>query len=669
MSFLLTVLWMAALFPGGQLQLAESDTLLYKTVPETLQYHRLTPADPQLEFTSYHPVTAISLPDSLEEVIPDTVFVWEYERMAGTALAESDSTMRWLGYLNLAERFYRERGAQTYRQGTVGRVDGLEIHTYNTRDIKLTMEGLNLNSPLNDAANWNRVAIHKIAEVAERDYGADYQADVRLKDYYLIEPRTYLNFDESKYNFRSLEFVFSQNFRKKTNVEFSFWDRRDGGGYTRQEVQGRQGVVKVYHQLSHKNLIKAGYINNAMDRQEPFGYALTDPLLFNFNRFVESSSEGNAESNQTSSDIYLQLHQRSDTTAAVHRVLGLHLQTDKWGTSYSADTLSTSFRTIEMYGQQRFSRNGTEIQGTGRLFLLNETSGENLARTGWTGAAAEISGGQQLGDFIEAHVHSSYRLWSDNRHSSSLSGRLGIRLGGQIRAAAFGGVSSKSADIQALYWQSEEFTGNDHLNAVRSVFGGAQITKGIGSYLTVGVRGDIRTTNQAVFIAPDSSFTSVDPFTTLSATGWIALDSPVFEGELSGNWRNYQSDGTHSVNQFLNNQPGRASLKASLFWKNYLFDRAAFVKAGLVGHFSPQGYHAAEYFPALNRWQYGTQSHMNPSHTRLDGEVSARVRWFMVLMRWENVLDRVNQLGYFETVGYPMPERRFVFGLRVLFTN
>src|SRR5690625_495325 len=63
-------------------------------------------------------------------------------------------------------------------------------------------------------------------------------------------------------------------------------------------------------------------------------------------------------------------------------------------------------------------------------------------------------------------------------------------------------------------------------------------------------------------------------------------------------------------------------LKAKLYWKNYLFERATFVKAGLVGHFSPQAYHAAEYLPELNRWQYGTQSFLNPSHTRLDAEVS-----------------------------------------------
>src|SRR5690625_5313358 len=115
-------------------------------------------------------------------------------------MGESDSTLRWLGYLNLAERFYRKKGAQLYRQGTLGRQDGLELHTYHTRDIRLTMEGLDLNSPLNDAANWNRIAIHKIAEGAEREYGAEYQADVRLRDYCLVQPRTHLNSAESAYN-------------------------------------------------------------------------------------------------------------------------------------------------------------------------------------------------------------------------------------------------------------------------------------------------------------------------------------------------------------------------------------------------------------------------------------------------------------------------------------
>lgn len=669
MSLLLTVLWATVFLPGQELQSSERDTLRYQSLPESYQYHRLTPMVPEKEPSIYQKPSESVQSASPETTTPDTVFVWHYDLTSGSSMAESDSTLRWLGYLNLAERFYRKKGAQLYRQGTLGRQDGLELHTYHTRDIRLTMEGLVLNSPLNDAANWNRIAIHKIAEVAEREYGAEYQADVRLRDYYLVEPRTYLNFDESAYNFRSLDFVFTQNFRKDTNVEFSFWDRRDGGGYSRQEVQGRQASVKAYHQLSHLNLIKVGYINNAMDRQEPFGYTLSDPQQFNFNRFIESPLEGNAESNQTSSDIYLQLHQRRDTTAAVSRVLGLHLQTDKWETEYSADTLSISFRNIELYAQQKLAAGNTELQGTGRLYLLNETSGTNLTRTAWTGGEAEIAATHHFLNILELNVGSSYRFRSDNHHTSTLTGRLEIQPAGRVKAAFFAGLSFRAPDLQALYWRSDGFSGDENLDGVRSSFAGARVTSTVGKYLTLGLRGDVRTTSNDIFVGADSTFSAIDPYQTVSATGWIALDTPLFEGEFSGNWRNYQSDGHHPTNQFLNNQPSRTTLKAKLYWKNYLFERATFVKAGLVGHFSPQAYHAAEYLPELNRWQYGTQSFLNPSHTRLDAEVSARVRWFMVLLRWENVLDRVNQLGYFETVGYPMPERRFIFGLRVLFTN
>ncbi|NBC05412.1 MAG: TonB-dependent receptor, partial [Bacteroidetes bacterium] len=77
----------------------------------------------------------------------------------------------------------------------------------------------------------------------------------------------------------------------------------------------------------------------------------------------------------------------------------------------------------------------------------------------------------------------------------------------------------------------------------------------------------------------------------------------------------------------------------------------------------------AEFIAPLNRWQHGTNEFINPSYYRVDVDVSARVRWFMILLKWENVLDQVQQLGYFESVGYPMPGRRFRFGVRVLFTN
>jgi len=71
----------------------------------------------------------------------------------------------------------------------------------------------------------------------------------------------------------------------------------------------------------------------------------------------------------------------------------------------------------------------------------------------------------------------------------------------------------------------------------------------------------------------------------------------------------------------------------------------------------------------LNYWQSMSQDQQLPIFNRLDVDISARVRSIMFILRWENVLDDVSQLGYFETAQYPMSQRRFIFSVRALFRN
>jgi hypothetical protein len=228
---------------------------------------------------------------------------------------------------------------------------------------------------------------------------------------------------------------------------------------------------------------------------------------------------------------------------------------------------------------------------------------------------------------------------------------------------------SRSPDIQSLYWHSNQYSGNAALENEHSAVAGAEAEVPLTDYLKFGLRGDLRDTENAVFIDGAGDFVTIDPYSVTSGTAWLSLDSRIFEGEVSGTFKNYSSSSLHIINQTLNTSGDLVWLKGSLYWKNYLFDQAAFVKAGVSGVFSPNVFRGAEFITPLNRWQHGTNEHVNPSYHRLDVDVSARIRWFMLLLKWENVLDRVDQLGYFETTGYPMPERRFIFGIRVLFTN
>lgn len=645
------------------------DTISVISPADSLLQQRITPSTPQkLQFSTYDPFT--DEPDAPpNQEIPDTVYVWTYDTPTTLETAETDSTLRWLGYINMAKRFYREKGAVTYRLGTNGRMDGVEIFAHESRHIDLQMEDMRINTPLTGLANWNRLVVHKISEMATSDFGLGYKADVRLRDHYLVEPRTYLNFDESKFNNRSLEFSFAQNFRKDTNIEFSFWDRRDGDGYRRSNVQGTQAMVRVYHQLSDPWMLKAGFINNSMNREESFGYTVNDPGLFAFNRFTASPVEGSADSKQASSDIYLQLHHRADTTESVHSKMGIHYQTHRWDLTYSADSLETTFRNAELFLQHRIRLAKAEFTGTSRLYLLSEKNGDHLSETHWTGVQMNVGYRQQVAGFWDLIGTASIERVSDDRQTSSLSLKTVIRPLSWLKFSIFGGMASIAPDIQSLYWQSFEYTGESNLVNEESTHIGGSLEFGLGRYINLGLRGDLRENDGTPFINSSNTFESADPYKILSSTGWLTFNSRMFEGELSAQVNSYSSNSTLPVNRLLSSSGERVWIKSRFFWKNYVFQRAAFVKAGVTGHFTPGEYRAAQFITPLNRWQHGTQELLNPSHYRMDVEVSARIRWFMMLLNWENVLDQAGQLGYFESVGYPMPARRFKFGIRVLFTN
>ena len=604
-----------------------------------------------------------------QEPKPERVEIWTYESMPGYETIETDSTLRWINTLSMAQRFYRYPGAFTYRLGTLGRMDGVNMHTFETRHFSAELDGLDITDPLTGAVNWNRIPIHKISRVNAASYGAQYRSAIRLKDHYLVKPRTYLNFDESTYNYRNLEFAATHNLRPGTNLELSYWDRRDGIGYRRSEVEGNQILFRAYHQLSARWLVRAAYLTNSMEQQQPFGYVLSDPAAFPFNPFIASPVESNASSDESSKDIYVQTHFRRDSTQSVHTEFGFHYQTNARSLTFSEDTVSTDFRSMELYARQRLSLNRAAATVTARPFLLTNRT-DQLSEDSWLGVKGSLNGSLPLTNLLELTAHGEGMVRSDSRLNTGASGRARVTPFSWLELDAFAGVWNHSPDLQALYWQSETASGNPDLNNELSFKTGAGARLLLGQYLTLDSRIDVRRVEDGVFyVSGTGQFENIDPYNSLSATGTLSLNSPIFEGMASATYKTFESSSANPVNVGLNTSGDRVWLKGSLYWKNYLFDRATYVKAGMAGMYSPNFMRTAEYITPLNRWQHGTQNFLNPPYSRVDVNVSARIRWFMLLLRWENIFDRVTQPGYFETVSYPMPGQRFILGLRVLFTN
>jgi hypothetical protein len=105
------------------------------------------------------------------------------------------------------------------------------------------------------------------------------------------------------------------------------------------------------------------------------------------------------------------------------------------------------------------------------------------------------------------------------------------------------------------------------------------------------------------------------------------------------------------------------------YLKGYAFNRAAYLKGGAVFYTSKNESMSKAYLPEFGLWIHGRTYGAIPDHHRLDLELAARVRSMIITGRLENTLDGWTQKGYFQTLPYPMPGRRFRIGLKVHFRD
>lgn len=605
--------------------------------------------------------------DDEEEFVP--VSIWKIQQSPGFRVAETDSTLRWFMALDWTERLSRDPGVIAYRTGSLGRPSGIDIHSFENRHQRVEIENLLANDPVTGQVHWGRIPIHKIESIAVSDRSGYHSASVRLREHYLVQPRTYLNFDESRDNYRSLEFAFTQNLTSRLNLELSYWDRKDGTIYTRNNMEGNQIVAKGRYHLSDELLIKAGFITNKLDQEEPFGYSIADPRQYHFNPYSTSAIRSSATSNRSMSDVYLQVYQRRGEENPASRMVGVSLQGDGWDLKSNVDSVRYNMNRLNVQAWQDLNAGPVRVRIYANGESLRDRVQESLLENHWyrwnSGLKSELS----IAEFAGIGFTGDYRGRSDSRTGYEFSGYLSLRPIRPVELRGYGGITSSIPELQALYWSSEEWQGDRQLQNEEALFSGLSATVDIGPAVTMGVRADIRQVERGVFVNSDGLFQNIDPYTNLSGTAWAGFNSERFESQFSISSQTFASNSGMEINQRLEGGGERIWIKGELFWKNYLFDRALFLTAGVSGMYSPGEYLSASWLPELNRWQHGQAVQPIPSFYRLDAEVSARVRWMMVLVRWENSLDRIDQLGYFETEGYPMPYRRMIFGLRVLFTN
>lgn len=596
---------------------------------------------------------------------------WEFHAPLGAERVATDSTLRWHIWPDWTYKLNRMPGVISYRLGTNIRSNAVQRGAHEPRHQQLYWEGISLNDPVSGALNWRLIPQNKIADFYSVELGTQHRSVYYQHQYYLNKPLSRLIYSESKYSYRNLEFEVSHNLSQRTNVELSYWDRRSGGGFPNSKITGRQIYGKVSHQLDHRRYLKLNYLNNNYDIGLPFGYNILNMFNYNFNRFSSVANDPSGSSQETSSLLALHYYQRSaDTTKAVDNLhAGLFYRGNERAVSYSADSTRYKIRSVGADATKWWHWGGlsVETKASYEQFFNSTTSEQSLPADNWGLFKTEGKVSLDYTPIVDLQGGAAFHLRSDGFQSYRINATSDIKLGGFTLSP---GASSGSImpTPQQLYWNSENYSGSTELSNEKIQEVRAELSYRFTPDAQIGVRAQHKDITDGIMMI-DSTFSNVTSYASQSATAYFEWDMTHFELEGSATAQRFTDSYTKPTNTIPMSGRKRVWLKGSAYWKGYLFDRATYVKAGVSGMMSPFNYRADHYNPELDTWQPVSNDQQLPVFNRLDVDISARVRSIMFLLRWENVLDDVNQLGYFETAQYPMANRRFIFGVRALFRN
>lgn len=615
--------------------------------------------------------TEFGQPDSSTAGKPaEPIIPWSYQKQPGFTQIADDSLLRWQIWPNWGEKFAYRHDVISFRQGNNGRIDAYNIAGYGPYEQRLYVDGINMNHPVTGLINYNFVPSNKVGYESER-FGAWYTSNIRLKEYYLTEALSYLNYDEAKYDYRNLEFMVARNFSERTQAEISFWDRRDGGNYYQNEVVGSQIFFKGYHYITQNLQIRTTLIRSAYTRDEPFGYQISSYQNFKFDKYTTSPISSSSSSEVLRRDFIIGVYARADSMAPDQSGISFSQTQNEFELPASGDTLQWDIRsyTLSAYywlGGKHW-RFRPELTSTWHI----AKQARNFSRSGWGVYQLKGEGSFDLTNWLQFQLQVQAQARTTNHQEVDVTAGFEIshkeRTHFQVSASVFNTMPT----IQQLYWTTGAWVGNESLQNSRGISFFGKAEQALGPFFNVGVSSRYLITHYQVFLGTDSTFVNYDhEYPVLSGALYVRFKNHRFEVESSVAGQALTAQTPATELELWNKHDRKIWLRNNFFVRGYVFDRAAYVRGGIRTTLSPFSYRSAFFNTAMQFWEPATLDGSEiPAYFRMDAELSARVRAIMVLLRWENTLEGFGQLGYFETSAFPMPGRRLIVGIRAQFRN
>ena len=593
---------------------------------------------------------------------------WKNAVEIGHYSVTNDSLLRWEIWPNWGDFFAYRHDVVPYRQGTIGRLDAFELDGYAPSEQFVSLNGVSLNNPLTGFVNYNHIPANRVGFMTETK-GSVYSTNIRSRDFYLVEPLSYLNFDEAAYGYRNLEFMVAQNFKERTNAEISFWDRRDGGNFRENDVQGSQILFKGYHYLNQNLQLRGLIIRNEFNREEPFGYVVPDSQVFAFDEFATQPNVSNRESDHLRRDTKIGLYSRIDSLSEESWGIELDQSKNDFRLPYSADTLNWDIRMQAISGFINRNAGNLSFRSDLSFNRFKAKENRNFSKSGWEIAQLGFDASLNITDQLSIYSRNQFDYRTDD--NTGYISDFGFQFNNSKSSFNLNiGLFSKIPTIQQMYWRSDAFNGNSNLENSTGVSVSGDLNTHFGDYFKVGLSGRYLVIDNDVFIGTDSLFVNSTSYPIISGTVFGTFENNRFQFESSATAHAITAEEPTNVLD-LNNKPDRKLwFRNNAFVKGYVFDRAAFIKLGIRTTLSPIPYRSRLFNTELQYWETAALDEADiPAFFRMDTELSARVRSMMVLIRWENLLDGYGQAGYFEAATLPMPGRRLIVGIRAQFRN
>lgn len=611
-----------------------------------------------------------SFVDSTKRVILTKSVVF-YIQPIGSKLLFSDSLARWNLYNSASEFLYWNTGSQHFRTSSFLR------STYSLFPAQFEKEwridGLVHRNILGNRLNNNLLSFKRLDQL-----WLDYLGDFSLytKRYYLPKPITVLEAEEGDYGYLNVFGSFAAPISQQQSIELSLWNRSEDDEFLNSSTQAKNMTLFYRYQLDdfHQLEFHAEYISAQF--KEPDGYWVEPVSFFTYDRFNSRPQRSRARSSLRDARYHID-YIRENKNLFTHSTLFLNLQRRFVKAAedeelVNAEFLSSAADTVDWNVRQLGIQTISTINFWGTANSVTLTS--SLLSSNQQFYSMDLSGG--LNDLMwnetELFIRSKTQKWGFNVQTGRMlnynsingySGKTITNLSYPTNKNEYNFNYFSKFKQQPLYsrkWNSLTLKGKDLRTTYHFGTGLGWTKKGDNISLITEFHASYKTGDYGL---RDSTFFVSHPY-------W----SSSMSSELQTTFWKFNASNNLSLTYFMGKNdfwPTQLMIwnRSHIYYEDYFFKKATFVKTGFSLAFSPLSYATPRYNIMLDDWNQPDENQTIPGFVKLDFELSARVRGLFFYLRWENLTQGILNNGYFETYPYPMFERRLRFGIKTIFVN